>query len=257
MADETPNAGNWKLLLAACALGLVVVVIYNVHMQRIRSASKGETITAYRYTRDIAPGEKITAKGMEAVKIPKQHAKSLGQLIGVDAKALAAESVVNQPVVKGYFVMWDHITEPDSQRPSNLLDPRNVGVPIQVDPNATPGRLLRVGDHVNLKAQFSVNGQRKVYRAIEGLKVVGIGGEGMSSASAGRRFVRSGRGVRSYRTITVEMTPDVSLQWANLETHIYGKVVLELCSRNARADSPGKIHPELEELSQRAAPVAR
>lgn len=254
MAEETPVVQNWRLLLVACILGLVVMVIYNVHINKVRSAGKGEDIVAYQYTRDMERGEKITLKGMEARRVPKELAAGLGRLIRRSDRDYAADSRVNRYVGKGDWALWGHITAGDAHTPSDGLEKGKVAVTMTVDPKTTPGKILRIRDRVNIIGMLSVKGGRyQAYRMIKALKVLAIGGEGRSGSPTHRDRGSAESGMRSYRAITVEMKPEVSLQWANLRTYLRGDIRIELCAkRDTLPDDAGTIIPELRGLTATA-----
>lgn len=256
MAEETPVVQNWRLLLVACILGLVVMVIYNFHIARVRSAGKGEDIVAYQYTRDMERGEKITLKGMEARRIPKDLAAGLGRLIrGTKNRNYAADNRVNRYVGKGDWVLWGHITGSDEDTPSGGLKKGMVAVPMTIDPLFNLGTILRIHDHVNIIGTLSVkSGRYRAYRMIKALKVLAIGGQGQSGTPTHRDRGSAERGMRSYRAITVEMKPEVSLQWANLQTYLRGSIRIELCAkRDELPEDAGMIIPELSGLTVTAA----
>lgn len=255
MAEKTPVVQNWRLLLVACILGLVVMLIYNFHIARVRSAGRGEYITAYQYTRDMEPGEKITQKGMEAKRIPKDLAAGLGRLFRRSERDYAADSRVNRYVGKGDWALWGHTTGSDEDTPSARLEKGKVAVTMTIDPEFNLGRILRVRDRVNIIGTLSVKGGRyQAYRMIKALKVLAIGGQGGSSSPTHRDRRSAESGMRSYRAITVEMKPEVSLQWANLRTYLRGDIRIELCAkRDKLPDDAGMIIPELRGLTATAA----
>lgn len=246
---KVPELQNWKLLVWACVLGLLVMIVYNVHIYRVRKAGEGEYVEVYRYKRDIKAGETI-GKNIESFNIIKEHAEKLGRLVTPKDKQFAIESKLTQPVSRGDFFVWGHITALDTDRPSNLLERDEVAVTIVIDPNTAPGKILRVGDRVNLIGMLSLGEASKAYRIIEGLRVVAIGGRGQDYSTLYTSGTLRDPGVRSYRNITVAMSRDVSLQWKNLSRHIRGMVSVELCSRSAVFDNPGKIDPALAELTR-------
>ncbi len=52
MPEEAPQVRNKGLLLIAIILAIVVVVIYNVHVQNVRSSLQGQQIKLLQYTRN-------------------------------------------------------------------------------------------------------------------------------------------------------------------------------------------------------------
>ena len=131
-------------------------------------------------------------------------------------------------------------------------------VTMSIDQKAAPGNILRVGDRVNIIGMLSVNGGKvQAYRIIKALKVLAIGGRGMASGSTPRGRGMGDSGMRSYRSITVEMNPVVSLQWANVRSYIRGMALVELCSKRDRIpDDAGVINPALSGLTKSAAGAA-
>ena len=60
-------------------------------------------------------------------------------------------------------------------------------------------------------------------------------------------------GMKNYRKIVVEVTPDVSIQLSNVLTHIQGDVQLELNRAGSpRPKNAGQINEELKNLAGQA-----
>ena len=260
MPEEAPAVQNWRLLIVACVLGLVVMIVYNMHIAKVRRGMDTVKVVAYRYPRNIEVGEKVAEKDLERIEIPKDTAERLGGLLERREKdALAVGHPINRTVSKSNFAMTGHFTISHSSGPSVDLPKDNVNVTIPVDSKKTPGRVLRIGNHVNILGVLPTKGggAYTTFRIIERLRVVAIGGQ----TERGDKMSSAERGVRSYSTITVEMkrrNPDVSLQWNNLQTHLNGPAIIEICSSSMDPFPAGKspygvVNKELEHLTKTAA----
>ena len=111
MAEEQ-NAGgqNLWLLLVSLGLGLVVVVIYNVHIYSVRNAARGQSIELISLARDVDAGEKLRAEDLEIRVVPKQYQESLGTVVTGEDLSFAVGQQVNRSLEKGRWLLWDYIT---------------------------------------------------------------------------------------------------------------------------------------------------
>jgi hypothetical protein len=259
MPQEAPAVQNWRLLIVACVLGLVVMVVYNVHINKVRNENKDVMVTVFRYDRTIEVGSKVTDDDLIRVKMPRRTAERIGRLLAQDEKdTLAVNRQINQDVSKNDFAMTGHFTNIGQDGEALLLAAGKVLRTIPVDPKKSPGSVLRIGNYVNVLGMLPTKGggAYKTYRMIEKLKVVAIGGKG----DRGGRSGSTEKGSRTYNSITVEMKckdPDVSLQWTNLETYLRGPAIIEICSPKSHSNiPPGTIVPELAEFTKVSAGLA-
>jgi len=256
MPEEAPAVQNWRLLIFACLLGLVVMVVYNIHIGKVRAGLDVEMVTAYRYDRNLEVGDKVADEDLIRIEIPRKTAESIGRLLEENEKdTLAVNQKINRDVSKSDFAMTGHFTTENLNDSAGLIGDDKVLVTVQVDAKKAPGKVLRIGNHVNIMGMLPTKeGTYKTYRIIEWLKVVAIGGQverggSMSSAEGG---------VRNYKSITVEMRrkePDVSMAWSNLETYLRGSAFIEICpSRQIPSKGvAGVINPELVSFTTKAA----
>lgn len=255
MAEQTQGIQNKWLLLIAVVLGVVVVIIYNAHIRAVRNELQGEKISLVKVNRDFKRGEKITIRYVEREQIPRSSAKAFGNVLrwkDLDILRDSGGRLINQPINKGQLLLWDHLLDFRRTRPSNTLREGMVAIPVEFDSDQSLGDILSVGDTVNLKGVFSVNGKAaRTYRIISAVRVLNVGGRG-AVEQTGKRAIRSG-GMKSYRKITIEVDEAVSLKLSNLLSHMLGKVQLELRRRDARLPpNAGKINPALESLAVQA-----
>ena len=259
MAEETQGIQNKWLLLIAVVLGVIVVLIYNAHIRAIRAEQKGKTVAIIQVNKDLKLGEKITARHIKMEEIPHGSEKAFGKVLKWEDRnfvlALGGRRV-NQPVMKGQYLLWDHVMDYSGSRASGKLGDGMVAIPIEFDSDKSLGDILSVGDTVNLKGVFDLKGgQYKTYRIISGVRVMNVGGRG---AAGGAGAGRGRTGMKSYRRITIEVSPKVSLELSNLMTHMHGDIQLELNQASTRLPpNAGEINPLLEPLTAKARPITR
>lgn len=251
--EERSGVQNIWLLLIALGLGLIVVVIYNVHIYRVRQEGRGKTIQLLRVTRDIEPGDTISREDVEVRAVPKQFEGSLGNVVGEENLDFAVGSTVNQAMEKQQWLQWGHITRSDTVKPANAIGRGNVAVTVPLDTTRNPGNLLRQNDRVNILGLIGTDGTAgKTYRIIEGVRVLAIGGVALNQDDPKKKATKTTAGVRMYRSITVEVSPEVSIQLNNILTHVVGSCWLELrSSKEGKPKNAEKIHPDLAKLGPR------
>jgi Flp pilus assembly protein CpaB len=250
--EERGGVQNLWLLLIALGLGLVVVIIYNVHIYRVRQEGRGKTIRLLRVTRDMEPGDKIAPEDLEVQPIPKQFEASLGNVVDEENFDFAVGSTINQGLEKSQWLQWGHITKGDTVKPASAITKGNVAVTVPLDSTRNPGNLLRQNDRVNLLGLIgSKDAGLKTFRIIEGVRVLAIGGVALSPQRGPKKGPKTSAGVRTYRSVTVEVDPKVSIELNNILTHMDGPCWLELRSPNeGRPKNAGQINPALKDLGQ-------
>jgi len=257
MAEKKTPVENKKLLLVALALGLLVVLIYNVHIDRVRKAGEGKQVYLLKARYDLKKGSKITAKNVERYAVSEKLVEGLTGLIVLDSeKALDqyANDRLNQDVQINSYLTHQSIQKGEEKSPSGRIKAGMVGCPLAIDPNLSPGEILRPGDYVNISGEFQFSGERRrYYGIIEGVRVLAVGGQ--SVEAEGPTVANPGvtKGVRSYRTILVEVSPEVALKLADLTRGM--TVIVHVLSSDPSAGLPpnaGKIDSELEKLARTA-----
>lgn len=250
--EERTGVQNIWLLFIALGLGLVVVVIYNVHIYNVRKEGRGQSIYLLSVTRDMEKGEKIGQEDLAIRPVPKQYQGTLGNVVPEENLKYAVGSTVNDAIGKGQWLMWGHITDLGNTKPANSIAPGNVAVGVSLDARkGVPGDILRPNDQVNILGVLSTQGTTLKYmRIIEGVRVLAVGGEGLNETKGGGRNIRATPPARSYRNITVELPKDVSLEFMNVLTHVSGECSIELRSaRAAKSQTDLRINPMLKDLA--------
>jgi Flp pilus assembly protein CpaB len=256
MAEQTSGVENKKLLLVALALGLLMVLIYNVHVTQVKLAGKGKEVILLKADHDLKEGSKITPKNIKKEVISASLVGGMTGLIVLETdKDLDryTSEVLNQNVEKDSYLMYQHIQKDQGRLPSARIRPDMVACPLVTDPALAPGEILRPGDHVNILGEFQFSGQRrKYYRIIKAVRVHTVGGRSAGALTSTGETSFGPQGATSYRTITVEVTPDVALKLADVTRGI--TVRIEVISSDPRAtelsgDVP-RIDPEFEQLAK-------
>ena len=253
MAEETQGIKNKGLLLAAIAVGVVVVIIYNVHIERARRLAEGDRVEVLRYTRDIRAGEVLKPRDLKIDEVDADTAKSIDgwarrrQMDSMLTMTLRQDVRANQPALMG------HVVGGLNDRPAELVTPGMVGKTLELDSTTSPGTICRIGDRVNITAIFEVDpGRPQAYRVVSDVKVLSIGGMGPTDPSVqDSRRARSNS--RTYRSIMIEVSPDVSLLLDNLQTRLIGDWGVEIRNpADPDRTRPGEISALLRDFAQEA-----
>jgi Flp pilus assembly protein CpaB len=249
--EERGGAQNVWLLFIALGLGLVVVVIYNVHIYKVRREGRGKAIHLLRVTRDIDAGDKLASDDLEKRLVPRQYEQSLGNVVGADTLDFAIGQALNRPIEKGQWLLWEHITGGDTRKPAWQIGQGNVAVGVPLDTKTVPGDILRQNDRVNIVGLIPIGSTLKTFRIIEGVRVLAIGGEGIKVPKSIDDSPKVGGVSRSYHSITVEVSQDVSLKFTNILTHVSGRCWVELLSSREEPNPKkfGRINPLLEKIA--------
>jgi Flp pilus assembly protein CpaB len=263
MAEEVQNVRNKKLLLVALLLGGLVVVVYNLHIDAVRRAGTGKQVILLRFKRDMKRGEKVTANSLRKVYVDEGRAKALGHVVYLESEAdfdAYQDQKLTRDVEVGQLLKPEQLSLTETESPSRRLDANMVAHPLMLDPRLSPGEILRPGDRVNVLAEFQFHGRdMRFYRVIEAVQVHTVGGMGAEEpVDAGRGRLANQGGVRAFRTITVEVKPDVSLKLAELTKNKIVRVeVLSSSPRLELPDDAGQINPKLEQLAREAGILPR
>lgn len=227
---EEPTSGlqNWKLLVIALVLAVVAAIVYNIHINQIREAAKGHREGRLVYKRDIQFGEKITLADIEEVQVDTEFMARFDRVVTPEDRDTIIGKPVNQKVTKDHWLLWSNFQEDSGKKPSEFIKDGTVAHTIDVNPQMTPGDMLRVGDRVNIHADLPENITKKVkaITIIEGVKVLAIGGRTVADHPiAGRGETNAS----SYRSLTVELPQNVALKLENVLKFRTGAPWVDLC----------------------------
>lgn len=262
MAEETPVVQNWRLLIVAGVLGLVMSIIYVVHLNAVRNALQSDNVQLMRITRDLQAGDKIKPTDIEFVAVPRTAAQgpSFEGVMDKGSFDFVNGQAVNQGIQKNTWLSWSHVTQggADSQR-SRVVTQGMTTYPLSLDPSQSPGDILSVGDHVTIRGTFAVgNAGARSCTILDGARVLAIGGKGQSDKVGGRAMADAG--MTSYRTILIEVSPEVAKQLDNVMSHAQGgiRVGVKNPGETVPATPPGpQLDKEVAPFAGSAAPTNR
>ena len=255
MAEETEGVRNKGLLLAAIAVGVAVVIIYNVHIERARQIAQGGRVDVMQYNRDMRAGDEIRPRDLKTVTVDADSAKAVIGWVRKTDESFLLGQVLRQDVRQGESTLMTHVTGDSGERASSLISEGKIGTTLELDSTTSPGTICRVGDRVNITAIFEVQaGRPQAYRVIADVKVLAIGGRGPTGPSDRRAHGDS----RSYRSIMIEVSDEVSLMLENLKTRLIGAWGVEIRNpTDPEGSRAGDISPLLRDFAQQAAVAQR
>lgn len=254
VAEETPGVRNKGLLLVAALLGLVVVLIYNVHIDKVRQEGKGNLVQMLRYARDMDAGEEIEADDIVLVPVEKALTEPLADVVTSAKRSFLIGRKVNRSANGGSWILWSHVTETSTGGP-DVIPPGYRSVPVTVDPRNTPGNLLAVGSRVDLVATLPLEGKPPSnYLVMEYVRVLSVGGFGRPGEWAtDKERYKSLRGQTSYRTINISVKEEIMLDLMNVLSHAMEPVRLVLRNQqDTEAQNAERINPLLNPLTKKA-----
>ncbi len=217
---------NKKLLLISLLLGVVAVGLFYFYDSIQEKRIRGEIIEVLRWRQNMKAGDRIDSRSVEVLPISAGSASLDGVAREGDLATVVVNGTLVKNVEKNHFVFYTEILGHRGGRPSQKIAKRSRAFPLSVDPKYSVGALLSQGDRVDVLGVLSIGGKPpKTYTLIENLKVLGIGGR---SKSPDEDFEADWKptGVRVYRTVSVEVTPQVGAQLADLLARVRGRILL-------------------------------
>ncbi len=253
MAEQTPEISNVKLLAVAATLGLVVMGVYNFHIHQVRMEGRQGRVRLLRYGNDLEVQDRIGESDLSVVEVSRDMAQALGEVVREKDRELILGARVNKRVYKGDYVAYSDVRSAGGSRPSQTTRAPERIVTVEIDRRAAPGRLLRVGDRVDLVGILKLPGEEhpRAREIIPAALVADVAGQGGQEAmNSGRR---GGSMPARYDQIQVVVDNEKeALLWENVKTWVIGSVLVHV--RPADEDVPddaGKVADELRRLHAR------
>ncbi len=262
-AQQEELVWNKTLLVVSVLLGLLAAGLFYAYDWRMRKKLTGDVVTVLRWKRSLRRGDLVALSDIEEVTLRKQIA---GELRGVitrrDRTLLEGGNVHLARDVRKYdFVLLNDILGAPLDSPSRDLGEGMRAVTLRVDPNMTPGDMLRVNDRVDVVSLVSFPGRPlRSYVILENVRVKGIGGRSANPEDqpAGAARARGYRpSMRTYRSITVEVKRKTVQQLAQLLPRLRGKLIVALRplpKGELGAEAGGELNPELLPLLKQPLP---
>ncbi len=255
---------NRKLLVASLALGVAAVVLFYAYEALKTARAEESTKTVLTWKRDGKAGQEVAETDIGSVKI------ALTQYQGLLAKPIednptnrrtVVGSRLTRDVSSGDYVRPADVVGAALEVPSKRIRTGMRAFPLKVDPERTTGNLLSVDDRIDLIGILQIGKeQARAYTLIENLRVLAIGGKSQSPEeefrmSSGRSIVP---GMRVYRTITVEVTPDTAERLAELLPRVQGRITVVVRRRGDEPpskDRDGRIPEEILPILKQPLPT--
>ncbi len=228
---------NKKLLIASLILAGFAVAIFLLYDSAQKKKLGGDVVQILQWRRDLAGGDEISEADIAVVNI-NSSAMNLKGILRKGSESVVIGGHVNRPVRRSNPVYYSDITGTLSGTPADSIAKGMRGFTLRVDPNYTPGDMIRVGGRVDVLGMVRLKGRSaKTYTLVQNLRVLAVGGRGPKpEESFGRKRGRPyDPGMRVYRSVTVEVKPELAEQLVDLMPRILGKVWLTV--RNP-ADAP-------------------
>jgi len=211
-----------KLALAVgLMLGLIAVVMVNVHVARIKRQQ--EAVKIVRVNKLIRRGA-APEQNMEVVSVPEEFAAGLETAVTDKDMPLVASRPINTELKEGTFLQWSHFEGGGRTQERAIMEVlqkgrRAMSVPVS-DVGAVSG-WIRPGDFIDLLGTFTTpdrdgNQRTSTMTILQHMKVIAIGGrtEYSEDVIRGRTGDR-----RRYESLVLEVSP----QEAQLITFALGQ----------------------------------
>ena len=253
------NGASKNLLIVSLLVGVVAVILFFVYDSLKEKSLRGTPIRVLKWTRDLDPGDEIIEADIGDVEVNVQEMKAVEDVVKLSERNLVPEGAhVNRKVSKNEFVRYNQIIEMRSATPSKGISVGMRAVTLSVDPYHTPGDLLRFNDRVDVIGLVSLRGKpAKAFVLIENLRILAVGGRSQSpdeefGPARGRRY---DPGMRTYRSISVEVKPEVAVQLADLMPRLRGKLWLVVRNpTDTQADFDNRLNPAVEQVLSQPLP---
>jgi Flp pilus assembly protein CpaB len=251
--SDQPIAGT-RLVVVALLLAILAVIVTNFYIERIRRQVAESSFDVYVLTRAVRPGVELSEKDVKRIAVPEKFEQAFTDLAYVDEEALqlrlADKEVFQRSADAGEIVTFRLFVPPvgrDLDR--NITDGwRLVSLPVN---NRTIPGALQEGMYVDIEAPFHTGGAAPVTMPVmERVKVIALGTNTVYDEDDSSRR----RGSRSFRNITIEVTPAEATQLSNVQRIAAGEFELHLRNpsdtQRPKIDVPG-INPEVLQLINR------
>lgn len=255
MAEEM--LWNKKLLVISLILGVAAVALFYLYDTLQRQRVEGDTIQFLRWKRDMNPSDEVARTDVEVFDVSRRtQAAYEGVLQNSDTDwALVVNNRVNHSVRRTQPVRYADIMGTGAPPPADRISMGMRAYPIQVDPLSTGGGMLRVNDRVDLVGLVSLKGKTRAYILIENLRVLGVGGRGEAADLPGDEPSRRDPGQMVYRSITVEVAPEIALKLTELLPRVQGKLsVVQRRPDDTTVKFKG-VNPALEDVLNEPLPA--
>lgn len=260
MAQEAPGIQNKKMLFAAALLGILLLVLYNVHIARVYGFRAGKVIRLCKAARDLRRGAKVTRQDITIEEVPADYMRALGEVVQAHEIAFltAQRDGLAKAVQQNAWFLWSDLTGGSDDDNIADMGRDTVALTVQINPAEAPGDILRPGRRVNVMGMLAAGSRPlQAHCILDAVRVLAVGGLGpredpQAAAAAGIQ-----RTPRSYRSVTIEVHNSVAPALKNVLSHVEGDVWLEVCRSAARPQGSkpySQVNPKLASLTTKSKP---
>lgn len=253
---QTPNTnappGSNRLVIIAAVVAVAAVIVVNLYVAMIkRQVHEGE-FTVYRLVTTLKPGDKLAAKDVKAVPMPRRYRDSFDGMVledsgGGDASLTAQLGLrIKLPARRNQFLTYDLFTDPSDVELDTRINPNMRLVALPVNPRTLPGS-LQPGMNVDIEAQFP-GGTINILPVMENVEVFSVGTRSIADETD------TGRSQRNFTTISIQVTPEEATNLEKIKKTVLGDFELHLRnpSDNSTPNIPdGGINPMVLRLIER------
>jgi|GEM_PF-2161476 len=244
--------GGTKLVLVAALMAIVSVVLTNLYIDRIRSNVESNTFTVYVLKVPAREGDRIRKQDVEAAKVPdtpvfRQAFESLGAITTdhLETRVQRREQF-RRRANSGELLTYNLFNEDESNDIDRKITEGMRLIEIPVNSRNVPGA-LRVGAYVDIEAAFQTDRGIEVLPVMEYVKVIALG----TRTAYQSPDERDAKPLRSFRSMTIEVTPEQATMMSMLERMAIGEFDLHLRNPGdiSRVKIPdGGVNPLLQKM---------
>ncbi|MFP4354602.1 MAG: SAF domain-containing protein [Phycisphaerae bacterium] len=252
MAESSNPIRNKGLLIAAAIVGVIVAVLYNIQIYQVRKSFQAEKVELIKVNRPLEAGEEILEADLEIVELDASVKDAVGDVMTADQKTFVLLQRIARPIRKGEWLRWSHIQELDRDSPSSQLESEGFTTfPITIDQDLSLGDVVTKGDLVDVYARVFVpadvsqsgKSELKIFRVLEGVRVVNVGGysgEQENPDRPGRS--RQVSGLRRWDQINVQVRREHYDRLMVIQDYVRGSWQVGLLRRDRRQpDNAGLV----------------
>lgn len=197
-APPPSSQPNLTLLLVAMCLGLVAAIAHVWRVEQVRTAAEQKSVTIYKVTRTLEPGDTVKDKDLRATSVPAAFDDFYsGAILPGDLSTVMGKRV-RRRVAEGSPLT--HLDFTGGGTGDSLGITRGkvlVVLPVSTD---TAPPILSPEMRVNIAAAITPRGGTlTVMRVMEAVRVVAVGARTKDAGDVRRS--------RSYSTVTIEVEP--------------------------------------------------
>lgn len=144
------------LLIAGCLLGLLTMVLVNVHIHTIESAQKGIALLRLKPSVSLNAGQRVEAAMVQTVEVPERF-HSLTNLAIADtqeSRAWILGRLVTQDVAAGALLLHEHFADESRKRFAARINKHKRAIAFPVTAASAVNYFVEPGSRVDILGTF-------------------------------------------------------------------------------------------------------